>query len=170
MCHRENRTKRVCENSGARVVHVTIGTRDVLLILHPGPAATMTSLNPAHSLKHAPLPPLYREHRGWRRGVEPKGNSEMSVHTRFNCNKERNYESERCAHLVPLPLSAPSRTPPKLPHLRHLDRDNIICSGSCKACGLDLVTCRLDPCLHTQPTPRSMTPSNVADLMTRFGL
>jgi hypothetical protein len=148
---------------------VTIGTRDVLLILHSGPAATLTSLDPAHSLKHAPPPPLYRELRGWKRGVEPKGNNEMSVHTRSYCNKERNYESERCAHLVPLPLSAPSRAPPKLPHLRHLDRGRINCSGSCKACGLDLVTCRLDPCLHTQPTPRSMTPSSVADLMPRFG-
>ena len=57
----ENRTKRVCENSWARVVRVTVGARDVLLMLHSGPAATLKSLEPAHPLKHAPPPPLYRE-------------------------------------------------------------------------------------------------------------
>ena len=113
--------------SGARVVRVTIGTRNVLLILHSGPAATLKSLEPAQPLKHAPPPPLYGELRGWKRGAEPEGNNEMSVHTRSYYNKERNYESGRytCAHLVPLLLSAPSHAPPNLPHLRHLGRGRI---------------------------------------------
>ena len=71
LCHRENRTKRVCENSGAKVVRVTIRTRGVLLMLHSGPAATLKSLESAYPLKHAPPPPLYEELRGWKRGVDP---------------------------------------------------------------------------------------------------
>ena len=33
-----------------------------------------------------------------------------------------------------------------------------------KACGVDLVICRLDPCLHTQSLPQPMTPNTAASV------
>ena len=153
MCSREVPQRGECETSGVRGAG---------LIRYQWAVATYLAAasDILWSVSHTSHAQMMVGH--CRTGSETYERRRVSGHNRSLYNKERICESGQCAHLVCLVLSAPSLASRNGPIWQRLERGRINRSGSCKACGVDLVICTLDPCRSGPPIPRLPTPSSEA--------